>query len=155
MLVFESTEGEVDTILIEAIKSYMNADDPLAIFSDYNHTLFVSLNKNVLSLSKNRYRTRMTLHFPIKTKIRKSYPSTYISLSDEYINKLDTIILNRYPVFKIEAKTEVYTLSHIDWDLQYFYWSKQYGYMAFEFKEGYQWYLKTFVRGGVKILEFE
>lgn len=155
VLVFESTKGEVDTVLIEAIKSYMNADDPLALFPDYDQSLFISLKKNILCLTKNRFGSYMELSFFLKTKDRKSYPITFVTLSDEYISKLDTIVFNGYPVFKIEAKTKAYTLSHIDWDLQYFYWSKQYGYMAFEFKEGYKWYLKSFVRDGVKILEIE
>jgi hypothetical protein len=145
-LVFESNKGELDTIKIINVETYINADDPLSLLPNRLQTLFVVEKKSFLEMEagvKGSY-----IHFTIrlgKNKLR--YPGVVLTINE--MNRLNKDENGRYV---IDAKEYYDNMKDRPFDLRHIYWSKEYGYLGLEFKDNYIWTLKSFVRDGKEIL---
>lgn len=164
VLIFKSSKNEVDSIFISKIETSINGDDPLTPKS-FNQSLFIDAD---VSLKKPRIQNK-------KPYYRESIGtlSMYAEKSGSYI----TFSLNKkndtldYPtlelsidslanLFKIRSKLKYKSIeislgdnNDFSHDLKNYWWSKEFGYVRYEFKNGYYWELKKFLRKGKDILK--
>ncbi len=166
ILVFKSIDNERDTIFINGIKSYLNPDDPM-MPKEYNETLFISgersLSKprkqaghlfyreyiDILEVFSGEENTYLTFVFKKKSDTL-SYPTTVLSIDNLKYKFKEKSKLSHNSIL-IEAK-DYYDLN-FEYDLNFFWWSKQFGYVRYEFKNGIYWELEKFIRKGVNILD--
>jgi len=99
-----------------------------------------------MSASENKSYIRFTLN---KTNDTLSYPRTVFTL-DDLANKFKRQPKLTYNSIEIEAK-HFYDTS-FNYDLENFWWSKEYGYTRYEFKNNDYWELQEFIRNDVNIL---
>ena len=168
VLIFKSNKGEIDTIYVREINSHTNPSDPLDFFPDYHQSLFVTgeikLREPKVDMMKKKYFTEninlLNLHadeespffyfvFEKKTDTL-DYPTTALTL-DSLKLEFKTKKKLKYGAILIQAK-EHYDLP-FDYDLANFWWSKEYGYVRYEFKDGYYWELREFIRDNKNILK--
>jgi len=163
ILVFESNIGEVDSIKITSIDSYLNPKDPLAVFPDEYETLFVNgklLNPNkedkqwdhvnFLNLTSSE---ETWITFNIK-KISDSLRYAEAKYSVDQLNRFynNKKVINNCINDIIELKPNYTGGLDYEFDLKTYLWSKKYGYVRYSFKKGYYRELKKFIRNGRNIL---
>ena len=151
LLIFESSSGEHDTISIKTIESHNNPDDPLAVFPNSVETLFVVARTEILKLHADKDGSYIQFKLRLGNDNLVS-PWVLLDLNKNEIDKLDVTKFIDKPAYKIVARESIASLKDRPFDLQYIYWSKQYGYLGLEFKDGYIWTLKSFVRDNKNIL---
>jgi hypothetical protein len=151
ILIFESNKREQDTIVIKSIEIHNNPDDPLAVFPNCVQSLFVVGKIELLKLHAGKNGSKVEFKMRIgNNKLR--YPGVILYLNQDKIDKLiKTKFINK-EVYKIEAEESRNNMKGRPFDLQFLYWSKEYGYLGLEFKEEYIWELKSFIRDGQNIL---
>lgn len=147
VLIFESNKGEIDTVVIKSIETYINPDDPLAVFPNKLQSLFVISERSILEMSAGEKGTyiNFTMHLG-NNKLK--YPNTLRSITEMDEAKKDKN--NRYV---IEANEYYDNMKDRPFDLRYIYWSKEYGYLGLEFKDNYVWTLMSFIRDGKRFCE--
>ena len=165
-LIFKSNTNQIDTIFVKEIKSYTNPDDHLAIFPDYYTTYFITgeitlINPftssigntvkkdyvNILELSSGKETDYLTLNFK-KRRDTLSYSEVTFKISElklKFKNK------SKYESIKVDA--ESYNKMSFSYDLKTIFWSKEFGYAKYEFKNGHSWELVKFIRNGKNILK--
>lgn len=163
ILVFESNIGEVDSIKITSIDSYLNPEDPLAIFPDQHETLFVNgelLNPNkdhkhwdhvnFLDLTSSK-ETWITFNL---SKMSDSLQYAEAKYSVDQLNKFynNEKVINNCINDIIELKPNYTGGLNYEFDLKSYSWSLKYGYVKYSFKNGYYRKLKKFIRNGKDIL---
>lgn len=148
-LVFESSEGELDTIEIIHIQLFKAEDDPLAIFPNVFETLYVTgKGRSILSIeASDKGTSRVSFNLKLGESYMK-YPAMYCDVDEIQPTK------NRKPLgefteyFKIKTAERYENIQDYPFDLRYIYWSNKYGYLGLEFKDEYIWSLKSFIRDG-------
>ncbi len=163
ILVFESNTGEVDSIKIKSIDSYLNPKDPLAVFPNEHEVLFVNgkllnLNKdyknwnhvNLLNLTSSK-ETWMTFNL---NKMSDSLQYAEAKYSVDQLNEFygNKKLINDCIKDIIELKPNYTGGLDYEYDLKTYWWSKKYGYIRYSFKNGYYRELKKFIRNGKNIL---
>ena len=149
-LIFHSSMGEVDTVHVGKIESYINPQDQLNLFATKYQTIFVGGKRSIMRLGVGvgnphiRFDLRLgenKMRYPLLMRIRVSD----IKDSTDIVN-----FGNFKECFRITAVD-----SDDDWvfDLCYIYWCKELGYIGLEFKNGLTWELKEFRRKGKNILD--
>lgn len=151
VLVFKSNRGELDTIQIKSVEIHTNPDDPLALFPNKVQSLFVVGKSEILKLhaGKNGHKIEFKIH--LGSNDLKS-PVTILYLDEDSLFYLKEVEYNNKKSYKITAKESRGNMQDRSFDLRYIYWSKEYGYLGFEFKDNYVWALKSFIRDGNEIL---
>jgi hypothetical protein len=61
-------------------------------------------------------------------------------------------MFNNRPCYKIKAIESRENIKGNPFDLQYIYWSMEYGYLVLEFKDNLVWSLQSFIRNDVNVL---
>lgn len=167
ILIFKSNKDEVDTVWIKEIKRRMAVDDHLSFFPNRFQVLDVS--------------GEITVQKPYPLQNKKPIKKSFIHLFTIYANNPDNITykfskrldtlwyshgtkltfselneLNKNsPKFKFksfEIKVDDTWTGSKDVFLNKYFWSKKYGYTAYEFNNGYRWELQQFIRNGKNIL---
>lgn len=151
-LIFESNHGEVDTVSIDKIESYINPTDPLDVFPTKVQTLFVA-GKRTPIMSLNAVMDGAYIEFRLRLgKDKMKYPVMNMWISDI---KDSTDIVNFYnfkDCYRITAIQRADNLKDTPIDLRYIYWSKKNGYLGLELNDEYIWILRQFRREGKDIL---
>lgn len=158
-LKFISSKNQSETIIVSDISSHSNPEDNLAVISDYHEKLFVTgktsnedffQRVNLLTMYSDK-NSLIEFNFS-KVNDSLTYPSTILTL-DSLKEKLESLskedILNLNDVVKIKAEDYYFDM---DFDLENIYWSKKFGYVRYEFNNGYFWELEEFIRAGKNIL---
>lgn len=151
-LIFESNKGELKTIVIKNIESHIGHSDPLAIFPDKWEYLFVTgkdVPVGIIKMSAGKEGGAIYFELQRFNEYTLRHPSTVYKINE--IKKMDIELISNKKVFKIEAIQYYDNLKDIPFDLRYIYWSKEYGYVKFEYESGYEWTLKSLLRNGVDI----
>lgn len=152
-LVFKSNKGESKTIVVESIESHINPTDPLDIFPNRQETLFVTSedrdNTTLVNLGAREKGCRIYFKLSRLSESTLWHPNTVYYISE--IKKMETELISNKEVYKIPAIQSADNLKDIPFDLQHIYWSKEYGYVKFEYENGYEWTLKFLIRDGVDI----
>ncbi len=165
-LVFESNTKQVDTIFVKEINNYRNPDDHLAIFPDYHTTYFITGeitlinpftssigNKvtkdyvDILRLSSGKETDYLTLNFK-KRRDTLSYSEVTFKISE-----LKSKFENKSEFESIEINAESYNEMPFSYDLKTVFWSKEFGYTKYVFKNGHSWELIEFIRNDKNILK--
>ena len=159
ILIIESNEKTIDTIWIKEIEVYSNPNDNLALLPDYVETMFVSgeykpqyVNQKInndkkyfVELLKLNSQEKSYINFSLsQPKSNISYPSVLCYISD-LKNKFEQKKKN---IIEIKAND----INDIQTDGKSFLWSKNYGYLKYNFNDGSFWELKEFIRDGKNIL---
>jgi hypothetical protein len=150
-LIFESNRGERDSITIKSIETHTNPDDPLAVFPSNKETLFVVDNAEILKLEAEKNGSYVQFRLRLGDNSLVS-PWVLLDLNRTEIDRLEITDFSNKKVYKIMAKESKESLKDRPFDLRYIYWSKEYGYLGLEFKDGYIWKLKSFNRDKENIL---
>jgi hypothetical protein len=169
ILIFKSNKNKKDSIFVNKIESHFNPKDPLSSTNEKFETLFVSgditlqkpkktklgriFNKEkigILEMTLDESNKYLKFVFKKKSDTLK-YPTTVLTLNElkNKVNRKKDI--KAFNSIEIEAK-EYYDLP-FKFDLKNFWWSKNFGYVRYEFKNGEYWELKEFVRDGINILK--
>lgn len=166
VLVFKSSSNEIDTVFIRKIHTHTNGDDPLTPKS-FHQSLFVdaevSLREPRIQNKKPYYREYIgvlsmyagkgtsSITFDLnKRSDTLSFPSNLLLTFS--LKSLENKVSNlRYKSFEIIPNLSN-DLSN-DYDLKNYWWSKEFGYVRYEFKNGYYWELQEFLRKGKNILK--
>lgn len=151
-LIFESSKGELDTIQIRSIEKYNNADDHLAVFPNSVQSLFVVGNKELLKLHAGKNGSKVEFKLRLGSNSDLKYPGTILYLEKGNLDALEKVEFSAKNSFKIKAEESRGNMESLPFDLQYIYWSKDFGYLGLEFKDNYIWTLISFVRDGKEIL---
>lgn len=147
-IIFESSKGEIDSVKIESIEKYNNPDDPLALFPNRVQTLFVvTKHGSIAEFNATKYGSEIEFQLRLG-KNNLKYPSISLSLENGGIEKEEMVDFDSKRCYKITARQSYSNLQDMPFDLKYIYWSKQYGYLGLEFKDGYTWKLKSLIREG-------
>ncbi len=149
-LIFESNKGEIDTIIIESVESYFNADDHLSLLPSTVQTLFVMGNIELLKLSSDKYGSKVEFKLRLGKNDLK-YPGIILYLNEENLEASEEVEFNTKRCYKIKAIESRGNMKNRSFDLNYIYWSMRYGYLGLEFKDNYVWNLKSFTRNGKEI----
>ena len=154
-LLFESSFGGKEEIIVSEIVSYINADDPLAFFPDKYQTLFVTgslknliehNNKNdianLLMITTGRKGDIYKFNFS-KTNTNFKYPTTALTRNelDLFFDNVDRTV--------ITAKDESLPFK---FDVLNFTWDIKLGYVEYSLRNGEVWKLKSFIRNGRDIM---
>lgn len=92
-----------------------------------------------------------SIEFNISKRDSFNYPVVVISVEDiELLKSIKKI--NEINVIEIEAVPFYPSYFDKGFDLKKYYWSKNFGYVRYEFKDGTYWELKKFIRGNKNIL---
>lgn len=148
-LIFESNQFETDTIVIKTIEIHSAAVGPLDIFPNIIQTLYVSgcEGGSILEMEASNKGVLITFSLNELGNDFTKYPTTVFE-----IKKLIKMQAEENTNYKIKAEEYYDNMKKYQYDLQYFYWSKNYGYLSFEFKNNYLWRLKSFIRNGKNII---
>ena len=167
VLVFKSSKNEIDTIFVKDISVNSHTANPLDVSPYYQGmsvTGEITLQKpfhnssghifntefiDILSLGASKDYSSITFSLKKRSDTLK-YPSTRLSI--RALNSLfKTKARLKYGSIEIEAKEE--SDLPFNYDLKNYWWSKEFGYVRYEFKNGYYWELHEFVRKGKNILK--
>ena len=151
ILIFASNKNEFDTVTIENIEKYNNPIDPLAIFPSIIQSVFVCGDNNILKLQADEIGNSVEFELCLGRKEFRC-PGTVLFLNQKEIGKLEKVRLGNKDVYKIMAIEFYDNMKDAPFDLEYIYWSMQYGYLGLQFKDQNLWELKSFVREGKEIL---
>ena len=151
ILIFASNKSEFDTVTIKNIEKFNNPDDPLDVFPGINQSVFVSGDINILKLQADKNANSVEFELCLGHKEYRC-PGTVLLLNQKEIGKLKKVKLGNKDVYKIMAIEFYDNMKDAPYDLEYIYWSMQYGYLGLQFKDQYLWELKSFVREGKEIL---
>lgn len=168
-LVFLGDSGQQDTIIITNVTSHSNPDDHLSPLPNYHQTIFVE------GKITSRYPTISTMGDSIKWRhinllrmsAGKEYSGLYLILDipQDSLNFPNTMIniheldsLDSF--FKNEGRFTIEAIEHYDnlpkvHDLKSYTWSKQFGYLEYELKEGEKYRLTSFLRAGKESLKLQ
>ncbi|PHR71160.1 MAG: hypothetical protein COA67_06920 [Lutibacter sp.] len=168
ILIFQSNQGEIDTIKIKHIESYVNPTDPLDVFPTKTETLFVTGNISARKIAKdimgrpitNRHINLLELgssdevdYFEFtfyNPNNQLKCPTTVLS-SEDLREKIES---NQNEITTIKAKEYYNTdLYNIDNDLIKFNWHKELGYTKFFYKENITLELINFIRNNESIIK--
>ncbi|QHI38862.1 hypothetical protein IMCC3317_42620 [Kordia antarctica] len=169
ILVFQSNMSEIDTVYITEINTYSNAEDHLAISSDHHETLFVS---GLVTLARPKKDHLGNYYYKGGIKLLSMYADDDSHIEFE-LNKIGDSLRYASAKYTINEITKYYEESSkidfnniedvvsmetsitykIDYDLKNIWWSKEYGYVRYEYKNNYYWELKKFIRNGEDILK--
>lgn len=153
-LIFMSDKGEIDTVTIGLIEVRSNPDDPLSINPDMNQRIFVEVENRrpstIIELHASKYGKSIDFNLHLGENDFK-YPCFHLEIERILLTQRP---FNGYPnVYQILVEQSCSNLKEQAFDLQYIYWSMEYGYVGMEFKNGYTWTLQSFYRGGVELLQ--
>jgi hypothetical protein len=152
LLIFESSKGELDTIEIKNVDAHYHPDDPLSILPSSHESLFViDRSSGILTLKTEKSGSYVVFDLRLGNNTLK-YPVVTLDLNKKEIDQLEVTQFIAKNVYKIVAKESFSNLKDRPFDLRYIYWSKEYGYLGLEFKDGYTWKLKSFARAGENLL---
>ncbi len=159
-LVFESNRDESFTLVIQEISRSHAVTDPLDIIPDKTEHLSVFakyslINPWVSSIGDSVFHQDTELlhlnsgleksNLNLKLIIEDSwfYGDSWLDISKfEKMNNKELFGFN--DIFVFEDKIGEY--KHRDNHIERFYWSKDFGYIRYELKNGYLWELKRFIR---------
>lgn len=155
-LIFESNKNELKTIVVESIESHINPTDPLDVFPEKYETLFVTgkdVPVGIIKINAGKEEGGR-IYFELDNLSENTlwHPNTIYSIGE--IKKMKTEYLSNKEVYKIEAIQSSDNLKDIPFDLRYIYWSKEYGYVKFEYENDYEWELKSLIRDGIDIWKY-
>lgn len=163
VLIFESNMGEIDSIRITSISSYLNPKDPLAIFPDQYETLFV--NGELLNPNKDHEHWEHVnfLNLTSSDETWVVFNLSKISDSLQYAEAKYSVdqlkrfynnekVTNNCINDVIELKPNYTGGLDYEFDLKSYRWSLKYGYVRYSFKNSYYRELKKFIRNGKNIL---
>lgn len=156
ILIFKSSKGEFDTIWIKKVSFETAVTDHLSFNPDRYQYLFI---EGEISLNP-------PFHNSSGHTIYASDPD-YISL--DFTKRSDTLKYSWRRVYineLVELKAESPQLKYNSFEipsensprnpnivyLTKYWWSKEYGYVRYEFSNGYYWELQQFIRDGKNIL---
>lgn len=151
-LIFKNNLGKYDTVVIMDINVYTSADDPLAIFPDYNEYLDVRARYH----SPGKYNGHVENPW-ISIIATKDGTNLYFNLAMKetwYYGKQRFTMqqLDSFPRINITTEEYVYNdvIKIISDNIEYkhrnnsvdaFYWSNEYGYVRVELTNGNYWEL--------------
>ncbi|MCB4800262.1 hypothetical protein [Neotamlana laminarinivorans] len=164
-LVFKSNANEVDTIFVKEISSYTNPNDHLALFPDYQTTYFITGEISLINPFTSSIGNKVTKDYVDILKLSSGEETDYLTLN--FKKRRDTLSYSEitFKISELESKFEnksKYESIEIDaeynndmpfaYDLKTVFWSKEFGYIKYEFKNGNSWNLTEFIRNGENIL---
>lgn len=154
VLVFQSSQGDSDTIFVKEVRTTSVPNDPLAIFQKYHDVLNVNVkHSDPKSINEHRYLencffelTATNDHntifgFSLAAKNSWFYTDSFFKKDLEMLSIGELITKNNIykDVIKLEPKSNRY------YDRDEFivavYWSKNTGYVRFDLKNGVYWEL--------------
>lgn len=152
LLIFESSKGEIDSIKINGVEKYSNPDDPLDVFPNNDQTLFVSVVQgSILRLDATKDGSYIKFELQLRSKFHE-YVCDIPAIALGRIGKQEVVVFNGTEAFKVEVGEKCYFEKNKPQGLLYIYWSKKYGYVGLEFKDGYVWRLRSLTRSGNNLL---
>lgn len=165
-LIFKSSSNQIDTLFVNEISEYTTPYGNRGFLPEYQTTYFISgeitlqnpfisiTGKKVtkeyislLKLSTVRENDYITLTFK-KRSDTLTYPELTFKISD-----LESKFEKKSKYESIKIDTESYEDLQFVYDLKNIYWSKEFGYTKYEFKNGYLWNLVKFIRNNENILK--
>jgi hypothetical protein len=159
-LEFKSNRNESYTIVIEKISRHHSVTDPLDIIPDKTEDLSVFgkyslinpwvstigdsvFHKDTELLHMSSGIERSNLYLKLIIEDSWFYGDSWLDISElEKKSCIDSFGFNDLLVF--EDKIGEY--KHRDNHIERFYWSKEFGYIRYELKDGYFWELNRFIR---------
>ncbi|MFY7670780.1 hypothetical protein ACOSP6_06795 [Tenacibaculum sp. MEBiC06402] len=165
-LVFESNNNEVDTIFVKEIKSYTNPGDHLAILPDYHTTYFITGEISLINPFTSSIGNKVTRDYVDILQLSSGKETDYLTLNLKKrrdtlsyseitfkISELKSKFKNKSKYKSIEIDAESYNDMPFAYDLKTVFWSKEFGYTKYEFKNGNSWELIEFIRNDKNILK--
>lgn len=159
-LVFESNRNESFTLVIKKISRYHSVTDPLDLIPDRTEHLSVFAQYSLINpwissigdsvfhqdtelLELNAGLDKSSLDLKLKIEDSWFYGNAWFDISD-YVKMNTKELFGFNDVLVIEDEIGEYKdrENHVE----RLYWSKDYGYVRYELKNGYYWELNSFIR---------
>ncbi|MEQ6123556.1 hypothetical protein AAON49_05095 [Pseudotenacibaculum sp. MALMAid0570] len=154
-LVFESSEGKLDSIHIKDVRSQF--PDGLGVKEYYEVLNVVGLSEDpkwskkveedILSIQAKTKKRDSRLKFCLSIKTAKFYYSGYYLFNDKLIRKTKKNFTTPYKEFKnitiIESPDNFFEVKNA---IKFLYWNNEVGYVGFEKFDGVSWKLKEVLK---------
>lgn len=174
LLIFESNQSlpiKVNILSIEM--KLMSSPEDWSFFPTKTETLYVNGNythktkksingqlydssyTEIITIGKGGGDNKAYLYFKLDKISPNVLRTPSISLSTEKIQSLPKKIYKNnesFTVYKILGQEQADNLKEFESNLEYFYYSKEYGYLKFVYNDGNSYQLKKFIRNGNNII---